>query len=74
MANITTAELAIELDATPREVRKFLRSPESGIESVGKGSRYAIEKKQVRSLKARYAKWDEARNATADATADESNE
>jgi hypothetical protein len=63
MATITVNDLATELESTPREVRKFLRSPESGIEPVGKGSRYAIEKREVRALKSRYAKWDEARKA-----------
>lgn len=63
MAQITTAELALELDATPRDTRKFLRSADSGIASVGKGSRYAIEKRDLRSLKTRFAKWDEARRA-----------
>jgi hypothetical protein len=56
MATITVNDLATELESTPREVRKFLRSPESGIEPVGKGSRYAIEKREVRALKSRYAK------------------
>jgi hypothetical protein len=32
MATITVNDLATELESTPREVRKFLRSPESGIE------------------------------------------
>jgi hypothetical protein len=63
MATITVNDLATELESTPREVRKFLRSPESGIEPVGTGSRSAIEKREVRALKSRYAKWDEARKA-----------
>lgn len=57
MAAITTAELATALETTPRTLRKFLRSDASGVDSVGKGSRYTIEKAQVRSLKAKFAKW-----------------
>jgi predicted transcriptional regulator len=63
MAQITTAELATELGTTPREVRKFLRSDESPISSVGKGSRYSIEKRDIRSLRSKFSKWDEARKA-----------
>lgn len=63
MAAITTGELAIELNTTPRNLRKFLRSEESGIASVGKGSRYSIEKRNIRSLKTRFEKWESARIA-----------
>ena len=70
---LTTAELATALDTTPRTLRKFLRSAASGIDGVGKGSRYAIEAKQVRSLRSRFTKWEtaliEAKNAR-DAAAD----
>lgn len=71
MAAITTTELATELDTTPRTIRKFLRSPESGIASVGKGARYSIERRDIRALRSRFAKWDAARLA---ARADDSNE
>jgi predicted transcriptional regulator len=65
MATITATELAAEIGTTPREVRKFLRADAKAhdAQTPGKGSRYAIDRKQVRSLKARYAKWDEARKA-----------
>lgn len=65
MATITATELATELGTTPREVRKFLRSDAKASESPtpGKGARYAIEKREVRALKTRYAKWVEAREA-----------
>ena len=61
----TTAALAASLETTPRTLRKFLRSPESGIESVGKGSRYALpaSKREVNALKKKFTAWDEARNA-----------
>lgn len=58
MAALSTAEVATALETTPRTLRKFLRSDASPIASVGKGSRYAIEKKHLRSLKARFAKWE----------------
>ena len=71
---MTTAEVALDLDTTPRTLRKFLRSSASPIDSVGKGSRYSIEKKQIRSLRSRFAKWElelaAAREARADADAD----
>lgn len=60
---LTTAEVAAELDTDPRTLRKFLRSDASPLDSVGKGSRYAIEKRSIRSLRSKFAKWDEARNA-----------
>lgn len=63
MTAITTTEIAAELNCTTRDLRKFLRSDESPIAPVGKGSRYSIEKRQLRTIATRYAKWDEARNA-----------
>lgn len=65
MATITPKELAIELDTDARTVRKFLRSPQGLDARVGKGQRWAIESKSVRSLKSKFAKWDEARKAAA---------
>lgn len=61
---ITVKELAAALDTDPRTARKFLRSTEGLDMKVGKGQRWTIEAKQVRSLKARYAKWDAARTPT----------
>jgi len=60
---LTTAMIAAELNTTPKTLRKFLRSENSGIESVGKGARYAFEKKQIRGLKSRFEKWESAQNA-----------
>ena len=73
MAQITATELATEIGTTPREVRKFLRADAKAqnAQTPGKGSRYAIERKQVVSLKKRFAAWDEARKAV---TEDESPE
>lgn len=55
----TTATLAADFDTTPRTLRKFLRSDASGIESVGKGSRYALpnSKREVASLRKRFDAW-----------------
>lgn len=63
MATLTTTELAAELDTTTRTLRKFLRDDAKG---VGKGSRYAIEKREVRSLAKRFAAWIDAREAKND--------
>ncbi len=70
MAQITTAELAAELETTPREVRKFLRSEDGKNATVGKGARWSIEKREVRALKSRFAKWTAAKAVDAE-TADE---
>lgn len=57
--SMTTTTLAAEFDTTPRELRKFLRSPESGIEPVGKGSRYALpsSKREVTALRKKHDAW-----------------
>lgn len=68
MATLTVKEAAIECNTDARTLRKFLRSTESPIAPVGKGSRYAIERKAMRSLKTRFTAWNDAR--TADATDD----
>lgn len=63
----TTTTLALEFDTTPRTLRKFLRSPESGVESVGKGSRYALPsaKREVTAMRKRFDAWEAARTAPA---------
>lgn len=55
----TTTTLAAEFDTTPRTLRKFLRSDASGIESVGKGSRYSLPtaKREVASLRKKFDAW-----------------
>lgn len=59
----TTSTLAVEFDTTPRELRKFLRSDASGVEGVGKGSRYALpgSKREVTALRKRFDAWVEAK-------------
>lgn len=62
----TTATLTAEIGAaTPKELRKFLRSDMSGIESVGKGGRYNIEltATQLAKLKKQHAAWVAAQEA-----------
>ena len=55
----TTTTLAAELNTTPRTLRKFLRSDASGVEAVGKGSRYSLPtaKREVASLKKKFDAW-----------------
>lgn len=61
----TTTELAADFATTPRTLRKFLRSDASGIESVGKGSRYSLPsaKREIASLKKKFAAWETAQAA-----------
>lgn len=63
MATITAKELAVACDTDARTVRKFLRSDANTISPVGKGSRYAIEKRQVKSLSKAFAAWEASRTA-----------
>lgn len=61
MATMTTAEVALELDTTPRTLRKFLRADARANDRAdalpGKGSRYAIERRDIKGMKSRFAKW-----------------
>lgn len=69
MAQITAKELAVACDTDPRTVRKFLRSHME--ETPGKGSRYAIEKRQVKSLTKAFHAWDAARTKPVEDATDE---
>ena len=72
MATINISEFATIIDATPRDARKFLREVTPDDAQPGKGGRWSIEKRDVRSLRSKFAKWNEERNAPAiDAEADE---
>lgn len=77
---LTTAEVAEQLETTPRTLRKFLRSKGSGVEPVGQGRRYALTEQSLPKLVDRFNKWskvddseddsegaDEAEAAVADA-------
>lgn len=57
MATMTVTELAEVLGTDGRTTRKFLRSITPKESQPGKGSRWEIEKKSVRSLKSQYAKY-----------------
>lgn len=75
MATRTVKEIALDFETDPRTLRKFLRDTLPVEEQPGKGSRYAIEAKQVRSLKKQFKDWTDAKAAAAqvdeDATEDE---
>ena len=60
---LTVTELAAELNTDGRTARKFLRSITPKHEQPGKGSRWGIEKKALRSMKSQFAKY-EAEKAT----------
>jgi len=67
MATLTTNEIAADLNTTPRTLRKFLRADAKaqGATTPGKGSRYAIEKRDMRALRTRFNKWVAANEAKA---------
>lgn len=54
MAQIQVTELAQELETTARTARKFLRSITPKEEQPGKGGRWKIEKRDIRSLKKKF--------------------
>jgi len=77
MATINVTELATELDTDARTTRKFLRSITPKELQPGKGSRWTIEKKSLRSLKSQYSKYaaamaEKATPAVDDAEGDDS--
>jgi hypothetical protein len=55
MATLTVNELATKLETSPRTTRKFLRTITPKDEQPGKGSRWQIEKRDVRSLTKKFA-------------------
>lgn len=63
MATRTIKEIAADWEVSPRSIRKFLRSEirsqggTIGEDSPGKGGRYAIEARSLKSLKRRYFAW-----------------
>ena len=64
MAQFTTSQVAEKFDTTPRTLRKFLRADARSNDNAdslpGKGSRYAIEGKDLKALKTRFNKWQAA--------------
>lgn len=71
MATITPKEFAAKVGSDGRTVRKFLRSEQGLNDRVGKGQRWAIEAKQVKSLTTRFNRWLEAKQPKQDETPDE---
>lgn len=67
MATINVTDLATELGTDPRTARKFLRSVTPADEQPGKGGRWAIEKREVRSLKSKFTKFTDEANAAREA-------
>lgn len=64
MAQFTTSEVAEKFETTPRTLRKFLRSDARNRDAVdtlpGKGSRYMLEGKDLKSMQSRFKKWQAA--------------
>lgn len=65
---MTPKEIAAQFGTDPRTLRKFLRTDarDRGAETPGKGSRWEIEARSVRSLRKRFDVWNAARTATPD--------
>jgi len=61
----TAATLATEVGTNPKALRVFLRTPESGVEPVGKGGRYSLEltATQLAKFKKNFKAHEEARAA-----------
>lgn len=62
---LTPKEIALKFETDARTLRKFLRQDarDNGTETPGKGSRWEIEAKTVRSLQKRFNIWNDAKNA-----------
>ena len=71
MSALTSQELATELETDGRTVRKFLRSVTPKDAQPGKGSRWSIEKRQLRTLRKQFADWTAAREATDETPAED---
>ena len=71
MATINIQDLSTALEANPRTVRKFLRSVTPVENQPGKGGRWQIEKKDLRSLKKQFATFVEEHTRQAEAVLDE---
>ena len=72
MATINIQDFAAALEANPRTVRKFLRSVTPVENQPGKGGRWQIEKKDLRSLKKKFETYiEEHTRPQAEAVSDE---
>lgn len=72
MATLSIKEVAVKFDTTPRTLRKYLRRAAVaqggtiGVDTPGKGGRYAFEAKQLRTLRKGFDAWIAANAAKAD--------
>lgn len=71
MATINIQDLSTALEANPRTVRKFLRSVTPVENQPGKGGRWQIEKKDLRSLKKKFETYIEEHTRPVEAVSDE---
>ena len=71
MATINIQDLSTALEANPRTVRKFLRSVTPVEDQPGKGGRWQIEKKDLRSLKKQFETYIEEHTRQAEVVPDE---
>ena len=71
MATINIQDLSTALEANPRTVRKFLRSVTPVEDQPGKGGRWQIEKKDLRSLKKKFETYIEEHTRPVEAVSDE---
>lgn len=55
---LTVKEFSEEISTDPRTARKFLRAITPKENHPGKGSRWGIAKKDMRSLKSKFTKWE----------------
>lgn len=55
MATMTVKDLATELGTDPRTARKFLRKVTDTDQHPGKGGRWEIERKNLRTLRKQFA-------------------
>lgn len=65
---LTPKELALRFGTTPKNLRKFLRSDAKGkgLETPGKGSRWAIPANQAKALQKRFDAWNAAKAVKAE--------
>jgi hypothetical protein len=59
MTTATPKEIAAQFGTSAKTLRKFLRqeAKDAGVETPGKGGRWAIERKTLRSLRKRFDAW-----------------
>jgi hypothetical protein len=73
---LTPKEIAQKWDTDARTLRKFLRTnaKAEGVETPGKGGRWGIEAKSLRSLKTRFDAWNADRTPKGTDEEDSGNE